>query len=139
MSDFATKGLQSPAVSVTDCIHLIEGLKSNLKVFRDNTNQDFEKELELTHDLMEKHDVHKMDVATSRERKLPAKLSASVITSSRGKIGSIKSDKDLSHLWNEVLDSQIRALNSRFHDDTCCCLFTRFKYFRRQRLTNSCK
>lgn len=26
-SDFATKGLQSPSVSVTDCVHMIEGLK----------------------------------------------------------------------------------------------------------------
>lgn len=100
MSDFATKGLQSPALSVTDCIHLIEGLKSNLKVFKDNTNLDFEKVLKLTHDLMEKHDVHKMDISASRERKLPAKLAASVITTSLGKSGSIKSDEDLRYLWN---------------------------------------
>lgn len=117
MSDFATKGLQSPAVSVTDCIHLIEGLKSNLKMFRDNTQQDFEKVLKLTQDLMVKHDIHKWDLAASRERKLPSKLSASVITSSLGKSDSIKTDDDLRHLWNEVLDRQIMELNSRFHDD----------------------
>ncbi len=87
-------------------------------MFRDDSNNNFEKVLKLTHDLMEKHDVHKMDVAASRERKLPAKLSASVITSSLGKSGSIKSDEDLRHLWNEVLDRQIREMNSHFHDDT---------------------
>lgn len=63
MSDFATKALQSPVVSVTDCIHLIEGLKSNLKVFRDNTK--FDKVLKLTQLLMEKNDIHKLDITAS--------------------------------------------------------------------------
>lgn len=56
MCNFATKGLQSPAVSVTDCTYLIEGLKSNLKVFMDETTHNFEKVLKLTQDRMEKHD-----------------------------------------------------------------------------------
>lgn len=56
--------------------------------------------------------------AASWERKLPAKLCASVVTNSLGKGGNIKSDENLRHLWNEVLDRQTMELNSHFRDKT---------------------
>ncbi len=87
-----------------------------------------------------------MNVAASRERKLPAKLSASVVTSFLGKSGSIKSDEDLRRLWNKVLDQQIRKLNSHFHDVTygfmsaaVLCLPRSNTFRDRDSLTVACK
>lgn len=55
-SDFATKGLQSSTLCVTDCISLIETLKATYATFRDDSMGDFDKVLKLTEELMEKHD-----------------------------------------------------------------------------------
>lgn len=117
-SDFATKGLQSSTLSVTDCIGLIEILKSSFSTFRDNSGGDFDKVLKLTEEMMIKHDISNWDVSASRQRKLPVKLADSVVTTSLGKTSSIKSDSDLRQLWNNILDRQITELNSRFQEDT---------------------
>jgi hypothetical protein len=89
-SDFATKGLQSSTLSVTDCIGLIEILKSSFSMFRDNSGGDFDKVLKLTEEMMIKHDISHWDVSASRQRKLPVKLADSVVTSSLRKTSSIK-------------------------------------------------
>lgn len=117
-SDFATKGLQSSTLCVTDCISLIETLKATYATFRDDSDGDFEKVLRLTEELLEKHEIANWDVAASRERKLPSKFHTSVVTTTLGKTSAIKSDADLKALWNSVLDRQISELNSRFKEDT---------------------
>ena len=66
-SDFATKGLQSPAISVADCISLIETLKATLAT-RDDSDGDFDKVLRLTEELMVKYDIACWDVIMSREQ-----------------------------------------------------------------------
>lgn len=75
-SNFATKGLQSPAICVTDCISLIERLKATLAIFQDDSDGDFDKALRLTEELMDKYEIAACwDVIMSRKRKLPAKFS----------------------------------------------------------------
>ena len=119
VSDAATKGLQSSTLSVTDCTHLIESLKSNFRTFR-NDIEDFNKIIKLTDDLMAKHDIANWDVGSVRARKLPARLdpSVSVVTSSLGKSVPIKNNDNLRQLWNEMLDRQITELDNRFQEDT---------------------
>lgn len=63
-SDFVTKGLQSSTLSVTDCVGLIEILKSRFSTFRDNSGGDFDKVLKLTK-MMIKHDISNWDVSAS--------------------------------------------------------------------------
>lgn len=72
VSDYATKGLQSSTLSVTDCIDLIEGLKDSYTHFR-NVNDTFDNVL--TDELMDKHEIVRLDISGSRKRKLPARLS----------------------------------------------------------------
>lgn len=84
-SDYATKGLQSATISVTDCIDLIEGLKERYTTFR-NEGNDFDKVMALTDDLMKMHDIVNLDVTGARKRKLPAKLGDMLIESTVGKV-----------------------------------------------------
>lgn len=56
-SDFATKSLQSPSVSVTDCIHMIEGVKETFATFRSNSDGEFERIIRLSDDIMTKNNV----------------------------------------------------------------------------------
>ncbi len=65
-SDFATKGLQSPSVSVTDCVHMIEGLKETFALFRNNSDGEFERIIRLTDDIMKKNDVQNWDIVGAR-------------------------------------------------------------------------
>ncbi len=74
-TEFATRGLQSSTLSVTDTISLIENLKLNLVKFRDNSEGDFEKVMKLSEELMTKYDISEWDVSSSRKRKLPSKFS----------------------------------------------------------------
>lgn len=118
VSDFATKGLQSPNVCVTDCIDLIGTLKDSFSSYRANSNGDFDKVLKLTDELMRKNDISNWDVTSSRQRQLPARLKDTVVTTSLGKSSSIKTNEDLRQMWNALLDRQIMELDSRFRDDT---------------------
>lgn len=56
-SDFATKGLQSSTLCVTDCISLIETLKATYATFREDSKGGFVEVLRLTEELMEKHEI----------------------------------------------------------------------------------
>ncbi|KAJ8375480.1 hypothetical protein SKAU_G00060600 [Synaphobranchus kaupii] len=56
-------GLQSPSVSVTDCIHMIEGLKETFDKLRNNSDGEFDKIIRLTDEVMKKNDVQNWDVA----------------------------------------------------------------------------
>uniref|UniRef100_A0A667Y2X2 TTF-type domain-containing protein n=1 Tax=Myripristis murdjan TaxID=586833 RepID=A0A667Y2X2_9TELE len=117
-SDFATRGLQSPTLSVADCIDLIEGLKQSFARFRDNSECDFEKVIKLTDELMQKNEITSWDVtAGSRARRLPTKLAESVVTTSLGKSKCVKSNDDLRHIWNHILDRQLTELHTRFQED----------------------
>lgn len=104
-SDFATKGLQSPALSVSGCIDLIEGLKERFAQYRDKPECVFQQVMKLTDELMQKHGIINWDVSVgTRERRLPARLSGSVVTTSLGKATSVRTDEDLRRTWNDILD-----------------------------------
>ena len=117
-SDFATKGLQDPKSCVSECIALIESVKNRFKTFRDNTNGDFDKVIKLTDEIMQKNDITEWDVKKSRERKMPARLSDSVVTTSLGKATTVKSNADLRQIWISLLERQLTELNCRFQDDS---------------------
>lgn len=93
-SDFATKGLQSSSLCLTDCISLIETLKATYVTFQDDSDGDFEKVLRQTVELMEKHEIANWDVAVSRECKLPSKVHTSVVTTTLGKTSAVRSNND---------------------------------------------
>ena len=116
-SDFATKGLQSESLCVTDCISLIEDIKASFGTFR-NDPESFAEVLNKTDELMEMHGIVNWDVAKARERKLPSRFSNFVVTTTLGKTAPIKSNMDLRALWNCILDRQINELDSRFKEDT---------------------
>ncbi len=145
-TEFATRGLQSSTLSVTDTISLIENLKLNLVKFRDNSEGDFEKVMKLSEELMTKYDISEWDVSSSRKRKLPSKFSDSVITSTLGKTASVKSDMDLRQIWNIVLDAQISEMNNRFQENTysimktsATCLPGSTLFGRRELLEPTCR
>ncbi len=54
----------------------------------------------------------------SRERKLPAKFSQSIVTTTLGKTSAIKNNGDLRARWNCILDNEMAELNRRFKEDT---------------------
>ena len=56
-SDFAAKSLQSPSVSMTDYIHVIEDLRRTFATSRNNLDGEFERSFRLTDDVMKKNDV----------------------------------------------------------------------------------
>ncbi len=145
-TEFATRGLQSSTLSVTDTISLIENLKLNLVKFRDNSGGDFEKVMKLSEELMTKYDISEWDVSSSRKRMLPSKFSDSVITSTLGKTASVKSDMDLRQIWNIVLDAQISEMNNRFQENTysimktsATCLPGSTLFGRRELLEPTCR
>ncbi len=117
-SDFAPKGLLSPSVSVTDCVHMIEGLKETFALFRNNSDGEFERIVRLTDDIMKKNDVQNWDIVGARNRKLPARLSDSHVTSTVGRCAVIRRDLDLQSLWISILDRQLMELNNRFQSDS---------------------
>lgn len=117
-SDFATRGLQSPTLCVTECIDLIEGLKENFAQFRHDSKCGYEAVMKLTGELMSKYDIMSWDITSgNRKRRLPARLTESVVTTSLGKATSVKNDDDLRHLWNDILDRELTELNTRFQED----------------------
>uniref|UniRef100_A0A8C9YWK2 TTF-type domain-containing protein n=1 Tax=Sander lucioperca TaxID=283035 RepID=A0A8C9YWK2_SANLU len=117
-SDFATRGLQSPTLSVSECIDLIEGLKESFARFRDNSGCDFEQVMKLTEESMQKNEITSWDItAGTRVRKLPARLAGSVVTTSLGKATSVRNDDDLRHIWNDILDRQLAELDNCFQED----------------------
>lgn len=117
VSDFATKGLQSSTLSVTDSIDLIEGLKDNFTKFR-NENYAFDKVMGLTDELMNKHEVVRWDTSGSRKRRLPARLESTYVDSTVGKSSPVQQNSDLQNIWNDILDKQLMELNSRFKADS---------------------
>lgn len=117
-SEFVTKGLQSLSVSVTDSVHMIEGLKETFTTFRNNSDGEFERIIGLTDDVMKKNDVHNWDIVGARNKKLPARLSDSHVTSTVGRCAPIRSDLDLQSLWISILDRQLMELNNRFQNDS---------------------
>ena len=65
-SNFATKGLQSSTLCISDWIDLIEILKKKqLFPSSENTDGDFDKVLKLTKELMSKKDISDWDVTSS--------------------------------------------------------------------------
>ncbi len=145
-TEFATRGLQSSTLSVTDTVSLIENLKLNLVKFRDNSEGDFEKVMKLSEELMTKYDISDWDVSSPWKRKLPSKFSDSVITSTLGKTASVKSDMDLRQIWNIVLDAQISEMNNRFQENTysimktsATCLPGSTLFGRRELLEPTCR
>lgn len=117
-SDFATKSLQSPSVSVTDCIHMIDGLKETFATFRSNSDGKFERIIRLTDDIMKKNYVQNWDVAGALTRKMPAKFADSHVASTVGRCAPIMSDSDLQSMWIMILDRQLVELNNRFQSDS---------------------
>ena len=117
-SDFATKSLQSSSVSVTACIHMIDGLKETFTTFRCNSDGEFERIITLTDDIMRKNDVQNWDVASARNRKLPAKFADSHVAYTVGRCAPIRSDSDLQSLWIMILDRQLVELNNHFQSDS---------------------
>ncbi len=93
-TEFATRGLQSFTLSITDTICLIENPKLNLVKFRDNSEGDLKKFMKLSEEPITKHDISEWDVLSSHKRKLPSKFSDSVITTLR-----VKNDMDLRQIW----------------------------------------
>jgi len=59
--------------------------------------------------------VHNWDKLGTRNRKLPARLSDSHVTSTLGRCVSIRSDLDLQSLW---IDRQLTEFNNRFQSDS---------------------
>uniref|UniRef100_A0A8C1TUJ4 HAT C-terminal dimerisation domain-containing protein n=1 Tax=Cyprinus carpio TaxID=7962 RepID=A0A8C1TUJ4_CYPCA len=117
-SDFATQGLQSPTLSVPECIDLIEGLKESFARFRDNSVCDFEEVMKLTEELMQKIEITSWDITPqTRVRKVSARLAGSVVTTSLGKATSVRNDDDLRHIWNDILDRQLTELDNHFQED----------------------
>jgi hypothetical protein len=79
-SDFATKGLQSINVSVTDTVDLIENLKQSLTDIR-TSDREFLKMLAITNKIMGDNDIDSWDISLpSRSRKLPSRFRESVVT-----------------------------------------------------------
>ncbi|KAI9534217.1 hypothetical protein NQZ68_014513 [Dissostichus eleginoides] len=116
-SDFATKGLQSISVSVTDTVDLIESLKESLTDMRSGDSA-FQKILESKHKLMEDNDIQSLEICLPvRSRKLPSRLQGSVVTASLGKSTRVRSDHDLRAILNQRIDCQLNELSARFHND----------------------
>ena len=104
-SNFATKGLQSSTLSVSECIDLIEILKDSFGQYRDKPECVFQQVMKLTEELMQKHGITSWDItAGTRERRLPARFTGSVVTTSLGKATSVRNDDDLRRTWNDILD-----------------------------------
>ncbi|KAI9525244.1 hypothetical protein NQZ68_009924 [Dissostichus eleginoides] len=116
-SDFATKGLQSISVYVTDSVDLIESLKESLTDMRSGDSA-FQKILESTNKLMEDNDIQSLEICLpARSRKLPSRLQGSVVTASLGKSTRVRSDHDLRAILNQLIDCQLNELSARFHND----------------------
>ncbi|KAF3850488.1 hypothetical protein F7725_012260 [Dissostichus mawsoni] len=116
-SDFATKGLQSISVSVTETVDLIESLKESLTDMRSGDSA-FQKILESKNKLMEDNDIQSLEICLPvRSRKLPSRLQGSVVTASLGKSTRVRSDHDLRAILNQRIDCQLNELSARFHND----------------------
>lgn len=94
-SDVATRALQSSTISATDCLSPIKNLRDMYVQFRENVQNDFDKVLKLTDELMEKNSISNWDVTSTRVRKLPARLKESLVSCSLGKTTAIKENADL--------------------------------------------
>ncbi|RXN27181.1 zinc finger MYM-type 1-like protein [Labeo rohita] len=117
-SDFATKGLQSTSVSVTDAVDLIENLKQSLTDMR-SSNDEFLKMLAMTNQIMADNSVDSFDISLPyRSRKLPSRFEQSTVTTSLGKSTRVRSDEDLQALLNILIDCQLNELGARFHTDS---------------------
>ncbi|XP_034033315.1 zinc finger MYM-type protein 1-like [Thalassophryne amazonica] len=117
-SSFATQGLQSPTLSVTGCIDLIEGLKDSFAEFRDKPECVFQQVMKLTEDLMQKCEITSWDITVgTRKRSLPSRLTDSVVSTTLGKATAVRNDDDLRHIWNDILDRQLTELDTRFQED----------------------
>ena len=88
------QGLQSSTLSVTDCIDLIEGLKDSYTQFR-NESGAYDKVMALTDELMNKHEIVRLDNSGSRKRKLPARLDNTHVDSTLGKSSPVQQNSDL--------------------------------------------
>lgn len=118
-SDFATKGLQSVNIAVSDTVDLIETLKQAFTDMRSGDSA-FTKMLEKTNTIMAENDIDSWDTLAvrPRSRKLPERLEGSVVLTSLGKSKRVRCDADLRAICNELMDCQLNELNTRFHSDT---------------------
>jgi len=92
-SDFATKGLQSINVSVTDTMDLIENLKQSLTDVRasDHCNSEFLKMLAMTNEIMGDNNIDSWDISLPpRSRTLPSRFRESTVTVSLGKSSRVR-------------------------------------------------
>lgn len=119
ITDFATKGLQSPTLSIVDCMDLIESVKESFVGLRDPSQpqNEFCKVLSLTDDLAKKYGITRWDVTTGRARRVPARISESIVMSAIGNRQAVQNDEDLKQLWDEILGRQLTELASRFQED----------------------
>lgn len=62
---------------------------------------------------MSKNDISDWDVTSSWQRKMPARLSDTAVTTSLGKISNIKGNTHLRQMWNAILARQMTELNCR--------------------------
>lgn len=108
--------INSSTGSITDCINLTEGFRDSYTTFR-NAENDFDRNMRLTDDLMEKHEIQSWGVSGSRRRKLPTRLENTQVESTVGTGSPVKDNPDLKILWNAILVRQIMELNTCFKLD----------------------
>ncbi len=106
-TEFATRGLQSFTLSITDTISLIENLKLNLVKFRDNSEGDLKK----IHEVIWRTNYQAWHFGVgcliiAYKRKLPSKFSDSVITSTL----RVKSGMDLRQIWTLFWMHRVQSL-----------------------------
>lgn len=120
VSEDASKSLQSDTTgqSLIQCIDSIESLKQSLSSLR---HSGFEQILTVSNELTEKNEIENWDVSVSRKRKLQSRHDSDVFAS-LGKSSRVRCAEDLRTLWNQILDSQINELDSRFHRDFYCLI-----------------
>ncbi len=60
--------------------------------------------MQLTDDLMKKHDILSWDVSGSQKKKLPVKSGVTQVECTTGKTSPVKDNVDLKKIWNDILD-----------------------------------
>lgn len=120
-SDFATKGLQSINVSVTQWIWL--------KILNNPVTAVIVKMLAMTSKIMGDNTSDSWDMSVpSCSQKLPSWFEESIVTASLGKSTRVRSDNELwaiyyiilllNDILNELIDCQLNELSARFHNDS---------------------
>lgn len=110
VSQRASELLQSETTSLTESIDSVERLKQSLYDLRHNG---FDSISTASNELASKNEIVNWDVSFSRKRKLQNRDNSTSLRRS----ARVSCAEDLRALWDQILDSQINELNSRFHPD----------------------